>query len=107
MKESSERDARISSELTQRVVEDASGDHSSDQLLEVVRFLRKEKEISDARVDVVTAESARFKQRVEVLDKQLAEANASLQEERERSQVTLPASLLKLKKMMMIYLKIS
>ena len=44
--------------------------------------------ISEARVDVVQAESTRFRQRVEVLEKQLDEANVALQEERQRTQVS-------------------
>ncbi|GAB1608232.1 nucleoprotein TPR-like [Argonauta hians] len=61
---------------------------SSDQLLEVIRFLRKEKEISVARVEVADAETMRMKQRFESLQKQYEEACKNLSEEREHSQVS-------------------
>ncbi|XP_014791097.1 nucleoprotein TPR isoform X3 [Octopus bimaculoides] len=60
---------------------------SSEQLLEVIRFLRKEKEISVARVEVAEAEVLRMKQRLESLQKQYEETCKNLSEEREHSQV--------------------
>ncbi|CAE1241745.1 TPR [Acanthosepion pharaonis] len=60
---------------------------SSEQLLEVIRFLRKEKEISVTRVEVAEAETLRMKQRLENLQKQYEETCKNLSEERERSQV--------------------
>ena len=40
-----------------------------------------------ARLDVVQAESSRYRQRLEFVDKQLDDTNKALQEERERAQV--------------------
>ena len=51
------------------------------------RFLRKEKEIAEAKLGVVQAESTRFKQRMESLERQVTQGNQALAEERERSQV--------------------
>jgi len=47
---------------------------SSDQLLELVRFLRHEKEIAISRFEVMEAESQRFKMQLEGATRQLAEA---------------------------------
>ena len=47
---------------------------SSDQLLELVRFLRREKEIAISRFEVMEAESQRFKMQLEGATRQLAEA---------------------------------
>ena len=61
--------------------------YSPSHLLAVVRSLRAEKKISDAHLRAVSVESAKIKQRVKVLSKQLAEAKASLQQELERAEV--------------------
>ncbi|KAL4235843.1 hypothetical protein ACF0H5_004232 [Mactra antiquata] len=61
-------------------------DKSSEQLLEVVRYLRKEKDIAEGKLDVVETECSRLKQRSEGLEKQLESANNQLAEEREQRQ---------------------
>ncbi len=51
------------------------------------RFLRKEKEIAEARVEVIQAETNRHKQQNDCLEKQLQEANKALAAERSQAQV--------------------
>ncbi|XP_071164594.1 nucleoprotein TPR-like isoform X2 [Mytilus edulis] len=62
---------------------------SSEQLLEVIKFLRKEKDIAESRLDVVQAETARIKQRNELLHREIEDINKVLAEEREQSQASL------------------
>ncbi|XP_052073511.1 nucleoprotein TPR-like isoform X6 [Mytilus californianus] len=62
---------------------------SSEQLLEVIKFLRKEKDIAESRLDVVQAETARIKQRNELLHREIEDINKLLAEEREQSQASL------------------
>jgi len=47
---------------------------SSDQLLELIRFLRREKEITISRFEVSEAENQRLKTQVEQAERQLADA---------------------------------
>ncbi|XP_077991395.1 nucleoprotein TPR-like [Glandiceps talaboti] len=65
---------------------------SSEQLLEIIRFIRREKDIAEAKCEVAQAESIRHKQKCEHLEKQLEETHGNLQEERERSQVSAKAA---------------
>ncbi|KAK6990642.1 nucleoprotein TPR [Biomphalaria glabrata] len=60
---------------------------SSEQLLEVIKFLRREKEIAEAKLQVVDTECIRVKQRFAHLEKQLEETNKVLSEERKNTQV--------------------
>ncbi|XP_071964047.1 nucleoprotein TPR-like isoform X2 [Antedon mediterranea] len=77
-----------SKDLTDSVNMSFSEDKSVEQLLEVVRFLRREKEIAETRYELVQAETVRFKQRCNLLEHRLEETQKALTEERERSQVT-------------------
>ncbi|KAI9556759.1 Nucleoprotein TPR [Daphnia sinensis] len=58
---------------------------STDQLLELVRFLRREKEIAISRSEVQEAETQRLKTQLEQAERSLSEAQTNLQQERERS----------------------
>ncbi|XP_032788122.2 nucleoprotein TPR isoform X2 [Daphnia magna] len=58
---------------------------STDQLLELVRFLRREKEIAISRSEVQEAETQRLKTQLEQAERNLSEAQANLHQERERS----------------------
>ncbi|BFY99561.1 hypothetical protein BsWGS_02600 [Bradybaena similaris] len=60
---------------------------TSEQLLEVIRFLRREKEIAETKLQVVQTECTRIKHRHTSLEKQLEEVSKNLAEERQRSQV--------------------
>ena len=51
------------------------------------RYVRREKEIAETKCDLAVSESARFKQKCEQLSQQLQEAEETLQQERERTQV--------------------
>ncbi|XP_064188203.1 translocated promoter region b, nuclear basket protein isoform X2 [Anguilla rostrata] len=61
---------------------------SQEQLLEILRFVRREKEIAETRFEVAQVESLRHRQRAEHLERQLRELQDSLNAERERLQVT-------------------
>uniref|UniRef100_I3JUR2 Nucleoprotein TPR n=1 Tax=Oreochromis niloticus TaxID=8128 RepID=I3JUR2_ORENI len=61
---------------------------SQDQLLEILRFVRREKEISESRYEVAQGETLRYRLRVEHLERELKEMQDSLSAARERMQVT-------------------
>ncbi|KAM9444499.1 translocated promoter region b, nuclear basket protein isoform 3-T3 [Clarias gariepinus] len=61
---------------------------SQEQLLEILRFVRREKEIAESRFEVAQGESLRHRLRVEHLERELKEVQDSLNAERERMQVT-------------------
>uniref|UniRef100_A0A3B1KCG5 Nucleoprotein TPR n=1 Tax=Astyanax mexicanus TaxID=7994 RepID=A0A3B1KCG5_ASTMX len=63
-------------------------DKSQEQLLEILRFVRREKEIAESRFEVAQGETLRHKLRVEHLERELKEVQQSLCAERERMQVT-------------------
>lgn len=62
---------------------------SSEQLLEIVRFLRKGKDIAATKYEVAQAEVIRQKIRVDHLEKRVQEFQLSLNEERKKNQVGL------------------
>ncbi|KAL5021860.1 hypothetical protein ScPMuIL_001015 [Solemya velum] len=66
---------------------------SSEQLLEVVRFLRKEKEIAETKLEIVQTECERVKNRFSLMEKQLEVANTTLNEERETSQISVQTAV--------------
>ncbi|XP_020348386.1 nucleoprotein TPR isoform X2 [Oncorhynchus kisutch] len=61
---------------------------SQDQVLEILRFVRREKEIAESRFEVAQGESLRHRLRVEHLERELRELQESFSAERERMQVT-------------------
>ncbi|XP_072245246.1 translocated promoter region b, nuclear basket protein isoform X3 [Leuresthes tenuis] len=61
---------------------------SQDQLLEILRFVRREKEISESRFEVAQGESLRYRLRAEHLEQELKEVQDNLSAARERMQVT-------------------
>uniref|UniRef100_UPI003AADA419 translocated promoter region b, nuclear basket protein n=1 Tax=Centroberyx gerrardi TaxID=166262 RepID=UPI003AADA419 len=61
---------------------------SQDQVLEILRFVRREKEIAESRFEVAQGESLRHRLRVEHLERELKEVQDSLSAARERMQVT-------------------
>ncbi|RVE41975.1 hypothetical protein evm_013384 [Chilo suppressalis] len=62
---------------------------SSEQLFQIVKFLRKEKDIAMAKFDILQAETMRLKSQLEITEKQLDDTKLSLAAERERSEVTM------------------
>lgn len=62
---------------------------SSDQLLQVLKYIRQEKNIAVAQADALRAEALRLKSQVELQGRQLSEAHEMLQAERSQSQVHL------------------
>ncbi|XP_053469607.1 translocated promoter region b, nuclear basket protein isoform X1 [Ictalurus furcatus] len=61
---------------------------SQEQLLEILRFIRREKEIAESRFETAQGESLRHRLRVEHLERELKEVQDCLSAERERMQVT-------------------
>ncbi|XP_042370774.1 translocated promoter region b, nuclear basket protein [Plectropomus leopardus] len=61
---------------------------SQDQVLEILRFVRREKEIAESRFEVAQGESLRYRLRVEHLERELKEVQDSLSAAKERMQVT-------------------
>lgn len=56
---------------------------SSEQLLQIVKYLRQEKDIALSKYEVLRTENIRLKSRQEYLDKQVEDAKKSLLEEQE------------------------
>nr|XP_056701605.1 nucleoprotein TPR [Euleptes europaea] len=61
---------------------------SQEQIVEILRFIRREKEIAETKFEVAQVESLRYRQRVEHLERELQEFQESLNAEREKVQVT-------------------
>ncbi|XP_041646505.1 translocated promoter region b, nuclear basket protein [Cheilinus undulatus] len=61
---------------------------SQDQVLEILRFVRREKELAESRFEVAQGESLRNRLRVEHLERELKDAQESLSAAKERMQVT-------------------
>ncbi|KAK1896767.1 Nucleoprotein TPR [Dissostichus eleginoides] len=61
---------------------------SQDQVLEILRFVRREKEIAESRFEVAQGETLRHRLRVEHLERELKEIQDSLSATKERMQVT-------------------
>ncbi|XP_034002846.1 translocated promoter region b, nuclear basket protein isoform X2 [Trematomus bernacchii] len=61
---------------------------SQDQVLEILRFVRREKEIAESRFEVAQGETLRHRLRVEHLERELKEMQDSLSAAKERMQVT-------------------
>lgn len=61
---------------------------SEEQVMEILRFVRREKEIAEARFDVAQVESLRYRQRLEHMEREMNELQESLNAEREKVQVT-------------------
>ncbi|XP_062873069.1 nucleoprotein TPR isoform X2 [Trichomycterus rosablanca] len=58
-----------------------------EQILEILRFVRREKEIAEARFEVAQVETQRYQQQMEHLEKELKELQDSLTAERDKLQV--------------------
>ncbi|GAA6102968.1 nucleoprotein TPR isoform X3 [Tachysurus ichikawai] len=66
-------------------------DKSQEQVLEILRFVRREKEIAEARFEVAQVETQRYQQHMEHLEKELKEVQDSLTAERDKLQMTTKA----------------
>ncbi|CAK1586173.1 unnamed protein product [Parnassius mnemosyne] len=62
---------------------------SSEQLFQILKFLRKEKDIAIAKFDILQAETMRLRSQLEIAEKQLDEAKLALAAEREKSEVNI------------------
>uniref|UniRef100_G3PPU3 Translocated promoter region a, nuclear basket protein n=1 Tax=Gasterosteus aculeatus aculeatus TaxID=481459 RepID=G3PPU3_GASAC len=61
---------------------------TTEQILEILRFVRREKEIALAQCEASDREALRYKQRVEHQDRELKELQEALNAEREKMQAT-------------------
>lgn len=61
---------------------------SSEQLLQIIKYLRREKDIALSKYEVLRTENLRLKSQQEYLDKQLKEAKESLLVEQERMEAS-------------------
>uniref|UniRef100_A0A665W816 Nucleoprotein TPR n=1 Tax=Echeneis naucrates TaxID=173247 RepID=A0A665W816_ECHNA len=61
---------------------------TTEQILEILRFVKREKQIAVAQLEVSEGEALRYKQRVEHQDRELKELQEILNVEREKMQVT-------------------
>ncbi|XP_034557497.1 translocated promoter region b, nuclear basket protein isoform X3 [Notolabrus celidotus] len=61
---------------------------SQDQVLEILRFVRRQKEITESRYEIAQGESLRYRLRAEHLEHELKEVQDSLSAAKERMQVT-------------------
>uniref|UniRef100_A0A3Q3GMK6 Nucleoprotein TPR n=1 Tax=Labrus bergylta TaxID=56723 RepID=A0A3Q3GMK6_9LABR len=62
---------------------------SQDQVLEILRFVRREKEIAESHFEIAQGESLRYRLRVEHLERELKELQDSLSAAEERMQVAI------------------
>lgn len=65
---------------------------STEQLMQVIKYLRREKEILNSKIEVAQAECARVKSQSEHFQKQLNESQAVLAREREQSSTSAMSS---------------
>ncbi|XP_044260460.1 nucleoprotein TPR isoform X2 [Tribolium madens] len=61
---------------------------SSEQLLTIIKYLRQEKDIAVSKAEIMEAEYERLKSQHEMLTKQLEEAKAAVEAERQKSEVS-------------------
>ncbi|GLH16542.1 Uncharacterized protein GBIM_20794 [Gryllus bimaculatus] len=61
---------------------------STDQLMQIIKYLRKEKNVAINRYDVLRAENMRLSSQLECIKKQLDDAKNALNAEKEKSDVT-------------------
>ncbi|KAM4022992.1 nucleoprotein TPR isoform 2-T2 [Anomaloglossus baeobatrachus] len=61
---------------------------SHEQVMEILRFVRREKEIAETRFEVAQVECLRYRQRIDHMEKEMNELQDSLNSEREKVQVT-------------------
>ncbi|XP_063796301.1 nucleoprotein TPR [Pseudophryne corroboree] len=61
---------------------------SQEQVMEILRFVRREKEIAETRFEVAQVECLRYRQRMEHMEREINELQDSLNTEREKVQVT-------------------
>ncbi|XP_054741283.1 nucleoprotein TPR [Anastrepha obliqua] len=59
---------------------------NNDQLLQIIKYLRKEKDLIDAKLDILKAENARLQSENMILQKKLDELKGSLTQERAKSE---------------------
>ncbi|XP_015115459.1 nucleoprotein TPR-like [Diachasma alloeum] len=60
---------------------------STDQLLKIIKYLRREKDLAVTKLDVLRAENMRLKSQVENLEKRVKEAEEAVNSQREKSDI--------------------
>ncbi|XP_050326890.1 nucleoprotein TPR [Bactrocera neohumeralis] len=72
------------SDLNRSKLEDDS--KNNDQLLQIIKYLRKEKDLIDAKLDILKAENARLQSENIILQKKMDELKGSFNQERAKSE---------------------
>ncbi|XP_055390315.1 nucleoprotein TPR [Condylostylus longicornis] len=78
-----------SSLLNKSITDDHVGKYSDKQLLQIIKYLRKEKDIAFAKVDILKSENNRLISEQQILQKRIEELNSLLNTERTQSESTL------------------
>ncbi|CAD6998549.1 unnamed protein product [Ceratitis capitata] len=73
-----------SADLSRSMLEDDS--KNNNQLLQIIKYLRKEKDLIDAKLDILKAENARLQSENIILQKKMDELKGSLNQERAKSE---------------------
>ena len=78
--------SKISTEFANRSSNDEDL-KSTEQLLQVMKYLRREKDLAIAKFDVLKSENRRLKSQVELTEKRLVDVKEKLESERENNEV--------------------
>ncbi|XP_039274205.2 nucleoprotein TPR-like isoform X1 [Styela clava] len=81
--------SRLSTQQQAKSVAEDPTDKSNEQLMDIIKFLRKEKNLSEVKCSLAQSENTRMKQQLSHLQKQADEFKKSLHTERQKSQSTL------------------
>ena len=65
---------------------------TSEQLLEIIRYLRRQREIAETRAETAAAESARLRAQLQLAKQQLETSQSRLDQERQSSQASVESS---------------
>ncbi|XP_055705206.1 nucleoprotein TPR isoform X3 [Phlebotomus papatasi] len=80
-------DSVADSSLINRSLNDDEAKPNSGQLLQIIKYLRKEKDIAYAEVEVLRAENTRLQAETKIVQKKLDDTNTALVNERTKSEV--------------------
>jgi hypothetical protein len=83
------------------------GDNTPDCLLDIVKYLKREKDVLNGKVKVVEAESSRLKLELETTRRELVQHSTSLEAAAERAQIENALPSIKFKNLQVIHLTIT
>ena len=78
------------------------GDNTPDRLLDIVKYLKREKDVLNGKVKVVEAESSRLKLELETTRRELVQHSSSLEAAAERAQIENALPSIKFKNLQVI-----